>query len=72
MLSTYVDVDEPMYSIMVLPTMKTEPYYETEAHFKSHYNYTDLPDLVTSDKQILLAYAKASEDYSNNPEAFKM
>lgn len=72
MLSTYVDVDDPMYSIMVLPTMKTEPYYETEAHFKSHYNYTDLPDLVNSDKQILLAYAKASEDYSNNPEAFKM
>lgn len=72
MLSTYVDVDDPMYSIMVLPTMKTEPYYETESHFKSHYNYTDLPDLVASDKQILLAYAKASEDYSNNPEAFKM
>jgi len=72
MLSAYADVDDPMYSIMVLPTMKTEPYYNNLAHFKANYNYTDSPDLVTSDKQILLAYAKASSDYSNNPEAFKM
>ena len=72
MLSTYVDVDDPMYSIMVLPTMKTEPYYNDLANFKANYNYTNLPDLVTSDKQILLAYAKASGDYSNNPDAFKM
>lgn len=73
LLSSYVDVDIPAYSVKVLGTIKTEPTYYTVSELRNNYATSEASgyaDLRENDAGALESYCALCVALSQSPEEF--